>query len=71
MTSNMRWRIIRNKWNKETQPWTGAVGIEEDDDTVAVPAVVCWFTRGWPALSHPASMVVARHNQAIKKAAKK
>jgi hypothetical protein len=42
----MRWRIIRDKWNLDTAPWKGAIGIEEDDG-MAVPAIVCWFTRGW------------------------
>jgi hypothetical protein len=57
----MRWRILQNKWNLKCPPWHDAIGIEEDDEILAVPAVVCWFTRGWdqPAL---AQSVVAAHN---------
>jgi len=44
----MRWRRIVNEWNLRAEPWSGAVGIEEDDPDLAVPAIVCWFTRSWP-----------------------
>lgn len=61
----MRWRILRNEWNLKGAPWSGAVGIEEDDEQLAVPAIVCWFTRGWdqPAL---AQEVCDAHNRVIK-----
>jgi hypothetical protein len=42
----MRWRIAKNVWNLAELPWRGVIGIEEDDDTVAVPSLVCWFMRG-------------------------
>lgn len=42
----MKWRRAKNSWNLRGAPWRGAVGIEEDDDLAAVPAIVCWFTRG-------------------------
>ena len=41
-----KWRIARNKWNVKDPPWRGAIGIEEDDEVLAVPSLVCWFTRG-------------------------
>ena len=44
----MKWRFIRNVWNLQRPPWSGAIGIEEDDEEQAVPAIVCWFTREWP-----------------------
>jgi hypothetical protein len=44
---SMKWRIITNKYNLRDAPWRGAVGIEEDEPDLAVPAIVCWFTRGW------------------------
>jgi hypothetical protein len=44
--SYMKWRIARNKWNMRASPWHGAVGIEEDDDSFDVPALICWFMRG-------------------------
>jgi hypothetical protein len=33
-----KWRIIENWWNVGQRPWPDAIGIEEDDDVVAVPA---------------------------------
>jgi hypothetical protein len=42
----MRWRIITNEYNLNGAPWRGAIGIEEDDQDLAVPAIVCWFMRG-------------------------
>ena len=65
-----RWRIAENEWNLKGAPWRGAIGIEEVDDGVAVPALVCWFTRGWGgdgyvSDSHPAAVTVLLHNQAI------
>ncbi len=63
----MRWRIAQNKWNLSNAPWSGAVGIEEDDNSIAVPAMVCWFTRGWTQdegdPNHPARRVVDLHNK--------
>jgi hypothetical protein len=43
----MRWRILKNEYNLQGSPWRGAVGIEEDEPDLSVPAIVCWFTRGW------------------------
>jgi hypothetical protein len=69
-----RWRVIENKWNKESKPWTGAVGIEEVDDDLAVPAIVCWFTRGWALTEDDngewlAQHVVDLHNLLVSKEA--
>ena len=58
----MRWRLIENEWNLKGSPWTGAVGIEEDDETLEVPGIVCWFTRGWDSLP-AAKQVVEDHNK--------
>lgn len=65
-----RWRIVENKWNLKAAPWRGAIGIEEVDNELAVPALVCWFTCGWtendePTPDHPAYRTVELHNQAI------
>lgn len=65
-----RWRIAQNEWNLKGAPWCGAIGIEEDDNDVSVPALVCWFTRGWteddePTQDHPAVIAIMLHNQAI------
>jgi hypothetical protein len=65
-----RWRIIENEWNLKRAPWSGAIGIEEVDDELAVPPIVCWFTRGWAgdgyvSNDHPAVLTVKLHNQAI------
>ena len=62
-----RWRIAENEWNLQGAPWRGAVGIEEVDSDLAVPALICWFTRGWteddePTKNHPAVRIVELHN---------
>jgi hypothetical protein len=41
-------RIVQNEWNLVVAPWDGAFGIEEVDDELAVPALMCWFCRGYP-----------------------
>ena len=58
-----RWRIIENEWNLKGAPWTGAVGIEEVDNDVAVPALVCWFMRGVDPIDIEG--VVRLHNAAV------
>lgn len=64
-----RWRIIEDdSWNKGVAPWTDAVGIEEIDEDIAVPGIVCWFTRGWDA-QEAAAMTVALHNAEVDRAA--
>lgn len=65
-----KWRIVDNALNLRHVPWSGAVGIEEIDDTLVVPSLVCWFTRGWTEgdeinEKHPAYRVVELYNQAI------
>jgi len=46
------YRVASGKYNLETQPWSGAVGIEEiavredGSEIFATPGVVCWLTRG-------------------------
>ena len=55
-----RWRIIENEWNLKASPWLDAVGIEEINEDLAVPAIVCWFTRGWD--ENLAQHVVDLHN---------
>lgn len=65
-----RWRIAENEWNLRGAPWKGAVGIEEIDDDLAVPALICWFTRGWTESdklteAHPAVIIVRQHNQEL------
>lgn len=65
-----KWRIVDNDLNLRHVPWSGAVGIEEIDDNLAVSSLVCWFTRGWTESDeinekHPAYRVVELHNQAI------
>ena len=57
-----RWRVIENEWNLRDAPWS-AVGIEEVDDGQAVPAVVCWFTRGWDDSDAMARHVCDLHNR--------
>lgn len=59
----MRWRIARNEWNLEDRPWHGAVGIEEDNDVAAVPALICWFLRGIDRKIP--QQVVDAHNEAL------
>lgn len=58
-----RWRIAENKWNLRDPPWRDAVGIEEVDDDVAVPGLICWFTR--PNGLTTAQHVVAMHNALV------
>ena len=41
----MKWRRVRNEWNLRG-PWRDGAGIEEDDESAVVPALVCWFYRG-------------------------
>ena len=58
-----KWRIVENECNLEAAPWRGGFGIEEIDDDLAVPSLVCWFYRG-----HDRSMVqriVDLHNKDI------
>jgi len=58
-----KWRIIENECNLEVAPWSGGFGIEEIDEDLAVPSLVCWFYRG-----HDRSMVqriVDLHNKDI------
>lgn len=58
----MKWRLVRNEWNLKGRPWFGGVGIEEDDESGAVPALVCWFYRGDDA-GAKAVEVVRLHNE--------
>lgn len=55
------WRIIENEYNLRMAPWSGAVGIEEIDEEIAVPSIVCWFMRGWDRAT--VENVVRVHNQ--------
>jgi len=57
-----KWRIVENKWNIESEPWRGAIGIEEIDDSVAVPSLVCWFYRDMDLV---AQRVVDLHNKDV------
>jgi hypothetical protein len=41
-----KYRIAENEWNLKGSPWRDAIGIEEIDDGMAVPPLICWFTRG-------------------------
>lgn len=62
-----RYRIAENEYNIMHPPWSGAIGIEDltDGDPIpegwsgepflAVPSLVCWFTRG---SEHQAELVV-------------
>ncbi len=59
-----RWRIIENEWNIKAAPWTDAIGIEEVDDTLTVPSIVCWFTRGGDAEAN-AHQIVRLHNYTV------
>lgn len=59
------WRIIENEWNLKAAPWKDAIGIEEIDDDLAVPGVVCWLTSGWPDNREIAQHIVDLHNQSI------
>jgi hypothetical protein len=58
-----KWRIVTNKWNLKEAPWFGAIGIEEADKELAVPALVCWFYRGWDEAT--VQRVVDLHNEEI------
>jgi hypothetical protein len=59
----MKWRVItEDSPNQRVAPWTDATGIEEADDVLAVPAIVCWFTRG-SGNGRLAQYVVDLHNQ--------
>jgi hypothetical protein len=40
------WRISKNRSNLECSPWYGAICIEISDDSVHVPSIVAWTTRG-------------------------
>jgi len=40
------WRISKNRSNLECSPWNGAICIEISDDSVHVPSIVAWTTRG-------------------------
>ncbi len=64
MTEGKKWRLIENEWNLKSAPWRGAIGIEEVDDDLCVPSVVCWFTRGWDS-EKAARQVVELHNAAL------
>ncbi len=58
-----KWRIAENEWNLKSPPWYGGYGIEEIDEELAVPSLVCWFYRG-----HPLSLaqsVVEQHNKSV------
>lgn len=59
-----RWRLIENEWNLRCAPWSDAIGIEEIDDAVEVPGIVCWFTRGWNS-KEAAEEVVMLHNELV------
>jgi hypothetical protein len=65
------WRRISDESpNMEVKPWSGAVGIEEVDDELAVPGIVCWFCRGDLSFDedgkiHIADHVIALHNSWI------
>jgi hypothetical protein len=55
------YRIAENEWNLKGAPWRGAVGIEyTDDGKLAVPPLVCWFTRGSEEL---AALIVSLLNR--------
>ncbi len=60
----IRWRRVKNRWNLRARPWSEAEGIEEDDESVMVPALVCWFLRG----TNPSDIeaVIQAHNEALK-----
>lgn len=58
-----RWRVIREDTpNEQASPWREAIGIEEDDEEALVPAIVCWFTRGWEYPEVMVQSVVDQHN---------
>ncbi len=46
MEIDMKYRIAENPWNLKSAPWRDAIGIEDvSDQDLAVPPVICWFTR--------------------------
>jgi hypothetical protein len=58
-----RWRVIENKDNLSVAPWLDAVGIEEIDDDLETPGIVCWFCRGIdPSIPQH---VVDAHNRSL------
>ena len=63
--SKKPWRIIENEHNLARPPWTDAIGIEEIDDAVHVPAIVLWFTRGWEDVHAMASCGAANHSMSM------
>lgn len=46
VNSNGLFRIAKHPDNLATSPWRGAIGIELTCTLLAVPPVICWFTRG-------------------------
>ena len=60
----IRWRRVKNRWNLCAVPWSEAEGIEEDDESVVVPALVCWFLRGTDPVDIDA--VIQAHNKGLK-----
>lgn len=68
-------RITKDSANIRAQPWSEAVGIEEIDEELAVPGIVCWFSRGWAfdeeQTIHIADHVIALHNAWVKDRKKK
>jgi hypothetical protein len=60
-----RWRIVENKWNLKLEPWHGGYGIEEVDDDLVVPSLVCWFYRG--TTLEQVQRVVDLHNADLEK----
>lgn len=61
-----RWRLCVNEWNLKAAPWDGAFGIEEDDDELSVPSLVCWFYRGWTR--EDVQRVIDLHNHGLDQA---
>ena len=59
--SDKKWRRVENEWNLQTAPWSGGFGIEEIDEDLAVPSLVCWFYRGWD--ESLVDRVVEMHNR--------
>jgi hypothetical protein len=51
MTDRIVYRIATNKWNLKSEPWRGALGIEQVElwpdgsEVYTVPALICWLTR--------------------------
>lgn len=59
-----KWRIIaEGTANLRHKPWSGAIGIEEIDDDLAVPSIVCWMSRGWGR--SVAEHIVKLHNSSV------